>query len=98
MEENLQNPIRISELSNLTYLSPRQYDRIFQNVYGLSPSAYLAELRLTRACQLMTDRNITGNLWTQCGFMDNAYFYRCFKKRFGITPHPISSYSFVFAL
>lgn len=87
MEENLRRPIRVGELAELVYLSPRQYDRIFQKVYGMSPAAYLAELRLNRACQLMIDPRLPiREIGEQCGFSDNAFFYRCFKKRFGIPP------------
>ena len=87
MEENLHRNIRIQELAGMIYLSPRQYDRVFKEIYGVSPSRYLAELRLNRACQLMADRNcILGEIWEQCGFTDNPFFYRQFKKRFGVTP------------
>lgn len=87
MEENLYRPIRVSELASQVFLSVRQYDRLFNNVYGISPSAYLSELRLNRACLLMTDPQLPlGEIWEKCGFTDNAFFYRCFKKRFGVTP------------
>lgn len=87
MEENLHQSIHIQELAQLVYLSPRQYDRVFKEVYGVSPSSYLAELRLNRACQLMADpRFPLGEIWEQCGFTDNPFFYRQFKKRFGVTP------------
>lgn len=92
MEENLHRPIRVPELANLVFLSARQYDRIFQNVYGMSPAAYLGELRLNRACLLMTNPQLPlGEIWEQCGFTDNAFFYRCFKKRYGVTPRQYRS-------
>lgn len=87
MEEHLTEKIHIQELADLVYLSSRQYGRIFHEVYGRSPSSYLTELRFNRACQLMADRTIPlGAIWEQCGFSDNAFFYRCFRRRFGITP------------
>ena len=87
MEENLHRTIRIQELAGLVYLSPRQYDRVFKEVYGVSPSHYLAQLRLNRACQLMADASFPlGEIWERCGFTDNPFFYRQFKKEFGITP------------
>lgn len=87
MEENLHRTIRIQELAKLVYLSPRQYDRIFKEVYGVSPSTYLSQLRLNRACQLMADRHCSlGEIWERCGFTDNPFFYKQFKKYFGITP------------
>lgn len=87
MEDHICQKIHIQELADLVYLSTRQYGRIFREVYGISPSAYLAELRLNRACQLMANPDIPLNaIWEMCGFSDNAFFYRCFRHRFDITP------------
>ncbi len=87
MEENLHRSIRVPELAEQVFLSTRQYDRIFKEVYGTSPNTYLTQLRLYRACQLMAARSCPlGEIWEKCGFTDNPFFYKKFKAFFGITP------------
>lgn len=93
MEEHLKETIRIPFLADLVCLSPRQYDRIFQMVYGIPPSTYLSELRLNRSCQMMSTQTLSfREISEQCGFKDVPFFYRCFKKRYGITPKQYRSY------
>lgn len=87
MEDHLHQSIRMKELADIVFLSTRQYDRIFKEVYGVCPSDYLSELRLNRACQLIASGKYPlGQLWELCGFTDNPFFYRKFKARFGMTP------------
>ena len=87
MEDHLHQSIRMKELADLVFLSTRQYDRIFKEVYGVCPSDYLSELRLNRACQLIASGKYPlGQLWELCGFTDTPFFYRKFKARFGMTP------------
>lgn len=87
MEDHLDQSIRMKELADLVFLSTRQYDRIFKEVYGVCPSKYLTELRLNRACQLIASGKYPlGQLWELCGFTDTPFFYRKFKARFGMTP------------
>lgn len=87
MEDHFQESIRMKELADLVFLSTRQYDRIFKEVYGVCPSDYLSELRLNYACQLIASGKYPlGQVWELCGFTDNPFFYRKFKARFGMTP------------
>lgn len=93
MEEHLKESIRIPFLADLVCLSTRQYDRIFQAAYGMPPSTYLSELRLNRSCQLMGNRSLSlRDISEQCGFKDLPFFYRCFKKRYGLTPKQYQSF------
>ena len=87
MEENLRQKITIPQLAEQVFLSPRQYDRVFKEIYGTTPSSYLSELRLQYACQLMAERQCPlAQIWEKCGFTDNPFFYKKFKAFFGITP------------
>jgi len=59
----------------------------FKRFYGVSPKAYLSQVRVRKAKELllMTDklsREIAGDL----GFSDELYFIRFFKKHTGVTP------------
>ena len=65
--------------------------RTVQNVFaamGATPSSYVLEQRLQRAAEQLATRrrdSIT-DVAFDVGFNDSAYFARCFRQRFGMTP------------
>lgn len=55
---------------------------------GLTPSAFISNVRLQAACRLIDDKKkirIT-DLAYGVGFNDPKYFSSCFKKKFGLSP------------
>jgi len=61
--------------------------RLFMEHAGVSPQEYLTEVRMERACELLS----AGDLSVQAvacsvGYKDALYFSRLFRKRKGITP------------
>ena len=59
-----------------------------KSLTGLTPSAFILNVRLTAACKLMDGRSkirIT-DLAVAVGFNDPKYFSTCFKKKYGMTP------------
>lgn len=59
-----------------------------KSLTGLTPSAFLLNVRLTAACKLMDRRNKVriAELAVAVGFNDPKYFSTCFKKKYGMTP------------
>ncbi len=57
-------------------------------VTGLTPNEYLRNARLKKAIELMknNDRITVSEIAYQTGFSDPAYFSRCFKNIYGMTP------------
>ena len=48
---------------------------------------FLSDLRLRRAQELLKNNELTINdIAQRCGYSDIAYFSRCFKNRFGVSP------------
>ena len=84
---NLHRQIRMTEITALTALSHSRLDHLFKAEVGQSPTQYLQELRLMKACQLL---ETTGLKITQVGlavgYQDHSHFFRNFKARFGLTP------------
>lgn len=79
--------LRIEELAAEAYLSPVQFRRVFHALYGCSPSDYLMQLRLERACDLLrAEVYSVSEAAEQSGFSSVYYFSRVFKKRMGVTP------------
>ena len=53
----------------------------------MSISAYVLQLRLGRACQMLVQSDLpVGRIATDCGFSDAADFARRFKAVRGVTP------------
>jgi len=68
-------------------MSRRNLDRKLIALTGESPSDIIKRVRLTRASQLLTQRS--GNISEialEVGFSNPAYFSKCFREQFGLTP------------
>ncbi len=87
MEREYAGPVSVAELAKSVYLSERHFRRLFEQVYGVSPSVYLTELRLKAAQWLLLSRSGTvTDVAMACGFSDGNYFTRMFRRKFGVTP------------
>ncbi len=87
MDSCHQRPIRIAELAAIAHMSVRNYQRIFHEVEGITPSEYLLNLRILKARKLLERENrpVTAIAY-DCGFSDSNYFTRVFHKSVGMTP------------
>ena len=60
---------------------------LFKNDIGKSPSQYLLEFRIERACVLLETSNCPINQFAQyTGFNSETYFSRKFKEIMGMSP------------
>jgi len=88
VEARLHDPdLRTASLADELGISMRSVQTIFAAM-ATTPSAYILARRLDRATeQLLIDptRPIT-ELAFDLGFNDSAYFTRCFRRRFAVTP------------
>jgi AraC family L-rhamnose operon regulatory protein RhaS len=87
MEENYTRHISLTQLSNIAKLSPRNFQRIFKDNFGISPYGQLIKFRLQHAGNLLRNTDLSiSEVAYNCGFADNAYFARQFKKFFSLSP------------
>lgn len=87
IEKNFLSNISLSDLSHRTGYSERQFNRLFQSAFSVAPSQYITNLRLQKAQLLL--KNSTdpiGEISWSCGYSDQNYFSRIFKKNIGLTP------------
>ncbi|MBR2441650.1 MAG: AraC family transcriptional regulator [Clostridia bacterium] len=79
--------ITIEELAALCNVSKYHFCRIFKQAMGKTAVQYLVQYRIDLAEMLLktTDKSIMEIAW-QCGFFDESYFYRCYKKLKGVSP------------
>jgi AraC-like DNA-binding protein len=87
LEAHFAQPIKLDELARLTHMSKRHFFRAFQAATGSTPIAYLVNLRLTHAAEMLRryDETVTSVAY-KVGFNDSNYFARRFRAMFGVTP------------
>lgn len=89
--EDYQNPPRIKQLAESMNISPEQFIRKFKKYTGHTPKHYLQERRLWKARQMLISGKMVKEAAFECGFQDQLYFSRLFKKHFGIAPSKFST-------
>lgn len=77
----------VSQLAQNLGLSERTFSRRFKKAAGVSPSAYLQNLRLNTAKDLLRTSNLSvADIAASCGYQDNSYFCLRFKQLMAQTP------------
>ncbi|UUM30685.1 AraC family transcriptional regulator [Vibrio japonicus] len=84
--ENLDQPVRLEQLSELCQLSPTQFQRHFKARVGLTPYAWLSRLRLEKGMRLLKSGLCGTEVAHQIGFYDQAHFSKAFKATYGVSP------------
>jgi len=75
------------KLADSVHVSEDYLTRIFHKETGLSPWEYLNRYRIFLAAQQLLHTNATVyEVAEKCGFQDQAYFCRVFRKIYGIPP------------
>jgi len=84
---DLSKPIRVAEIADYCGVSEGHLRRMFRQYVGVSPKQYMEEKRILAAKDflLATTRPLK-EIATQCGFANQHYFSKCFKKKYGISP------------
>lgn len=84
---NYTNPeFHIGTIAQMLYISHSHISRLFKEKTGITPVAYLSEVRLNNAANLLSTNFYTvKELCSAVGFVDEWHFMKCFKKRFGMT-------------
>lgn len=81
------HPGKVQELAASFNISPVQFSRRFQRAFGMNPSDYTNQLRLEKACQLLTHTTLTiEEIAGRCGFSNGFYLSRVFVKKMGMPP------------
>jgi AraC-like DNA-binding protein len=79
--------INVSALATMCAVSETYFRRLFNEIYKISPSQYVINLKLEFASQLLRSRLYTvSEASEKSGFADCKYFCRIFKKHYGISP------------
>ncbi len=85
MQENIEDPIPISDLVSRLGISPRSLERKFKAYLGSSPNTFYREIRLHRANNLLLNTTMSvRDVGLACGFANG--FSSLYKSFFGVTP------------
>ncbi|PTX54891.1 AraC family transcriptional regulator [Litoreibacter ponti] len=61
--------------------------RTCKSITGLSPSEYINQIRIEFAAHMLrSDERSIDDVVETCGFGNNSYFYRLFRRQYGTTP------------
>ena len=89
IDEHFRESIQIKDMAEKAFLSPNFFRRKFTEEFGLSPSRYLLELRLSHAVkQLLTTDMPLSQIAYESGFGSQSYMNYVFKKEFAMSPLP----------
>lgn len=87
MKENLENSLKISDISKHFNYSSSHYFSIFKSQTGYSPIHYFNHLKIQKACQLLCFSTLSiKEISFLLGFSDPLYFSRLFKKTMNASP------------
>ena len=87
MEQNLEEPLSIPQISAKVGVSQRHLNRLFAEQVGKTAINYYRDIKLDRARSLVTQTNLTlSQISVASGFGSQVHFSRAYKKRFGLAP------------
>lgn len=87
LDEFFDNKISFAKIAKKYKLSYSQFFRRFKAFSGVSPTDYLFQIRLERAKTLLANTNTPVSAISDlCGFSDEFYFSKAFKKSLSMSP------------
>jgi len=87
MHTHFGDAITRNDLAKLACLSPAQFHRIFHQVVGMTPVAYLRQVRMRQAQhQLLATSLSISEIAADVGYEDIFVFSKCFKRTCGVSP------------
>ena len=87
IQEHFAEEISLENLADFAGISRSEAGRFFKKYYAQSPMGYVTLYRLKYAQELLAKSSLTINeIAYRCGFKDNSYFVKVFKKHLKQTP------------
>lgn len=87
MHDRLDEPLTLSEMSRIAYISPYHFNRIFRQITGIPPNQFFYALRLETAKRLLltTNTSVT-DVCFDVGYNSLGTFIRRFTGLVGLSP------------
>jgi AraC-like DNA-binding protein len=90
LNNNIQYPISIGDLSRQFYISESYICRIFKSATGTTINKYVTARRISIAKSLLAAGIGVSEVCDRCGFSDYSNFLKAFTKSVGISPKKYS--------
>lgn len=87
VQEHYGEDLSMQSVAQVMNYSETHFCRLFKQCFKVNFSMYLNEFRIEQAKQLLLSTNLNVKEVAQrCGYQDNSYFIRVFKRFTGMTP------------
>ncbi|WP_322025108.1 AraC family transcriptional regulator [Burkholderia sp. BCC1977] len=87
LSANFAESVRMRQAAALVAMSERSLLRNFTRETGVTPSAYLTQVRLARACAMLERTALpVDSIARRCGLGSGDYLAHLFRHRFDATP------------
>lgn len=94
IEKNLDDPsLCIDKLRDVFGISSGTLQKLVREATSLSVSAYIEQLRLTMAYNLLLEKMPVQEVAQRCGFASHNSFFKAFKRFYGLAPSQINKSS-----
>ena len=90
LHDQRDGPVTLAELAAVTGLSRFHLNRAFRAAFGIPPHAYLLQLRVARARQLIASGVTLSSAAAEAGFADQSHMTRIFTRQFGYPPSALA--------
>jgi transcriptional regulator GlxA family with amidase domain len=87
IEEHFDQPLDLTDLAGLAFMSKYHFLRTFRRTVGVTPSRYLLGVRVRRAAVALCATPVpVATIAFDAGFGDLSTFNRHFRQAFGVSP------------
>ncbi len=88
IETNFEEPIKLKDAADLVNMSESAFSHFFKKKTNNNFIDYVTNLRIARACQMLTETTHTvAEICYSCGFNNQSNFIRIFKNKKGSSPN-----------
>jgi AraC-like DNA-binding protein len=88
IDDNLDDEeLKRETITDDLHINPVHLSFIFTQQVGMTLTEYIQNQRLEKAAELLTGTTTSiGDIADKCGYLDQNYFTRIFKRKYGLTP------------
>lgn len=87
IQKNYQNTFTVNDIADYVGLNRSYFSSIFQKQLHLSPQQFLLKFRITKACEMLSNTDLSINsISYSCGYANQLAFSKAFRKVTGNSP------------